>query len=92
MAGARVFLDDRLHQAVQESSKGHEKERIQLEETTTWLIKAVVASALQPVPAIASTAGQSNNDYVRSLFFWLRSASRARVCGHVLTRETGSKC
>ena len=62
MVGARVLLADRLHQAVQESSKEQEEEGIQLEETTTWLIKALV-------PAIASTASRSNDDYVSSLLF-----------------------
>ncbi len=33
------------------------------------LIKALVFSVLQPFPAIAFSVGQSNIEYVRSLFF-----------------------
>ena len=42
--GAHVVLADRLHQAVQEASKGQEEKRIQPEETTTSQDTANVCS------------------------------------------------
>ena len=43
--GAHVVLADRLHQAVQEASKGQEEKRIQPEETTTSQDTANVCSS-----------------------------------------------
>ena len=78
--GAERWCIGYTKHAAQELSKGQEEKGIQPEETTTSQDEPNVCSSASPKAnqgshiflasaAIASFVGQSNNDYIHSLFF-----------------------